>query len=56
MGKIYFQPTLSDDIENKFREKANKRYENRKGSFNNTLIDLITDFVEGTIELPEKKE
>lgn len=56
MGKIYFQPTLKDDIENKFREKANKRYHNRKGSLNNTLIDLITAFVDGKITLPDPEE
>lgn len=56
MGKIYFQPTLTDEVENKFREKANKRYKNRKGAFNSTLIDIITAFVNGEIELPAPKE
>ncbi len=44
------------DIEDKFREIANKRYKNRHGALNNTLIDLITALVEGKITLPEKKE
>ena len=55
MGKIYFQPTLPDEIENSFREKANQRYNNRKGAFNNTLIDLISAFVNDEIKLKEKE-
>jgi len=52
MGKIYFQPELSDSTEAEFREKANKRYKNKHGAFNKTIIDLIEAFVNGDIELP----
>lgn len=51
----WFQPTLPDEVEDKFREKANKRYKNRKGALNNTLIDLITAFANDEIKLPEKE-
>lgn len=55
MGKIYFQPELTDEVEAQFREKANKRYKNKHGAFNNTIKDLIEAFTSGAIKLPPKK-
>jgi hypothetical protein len=53
MGKIYLEPDLNEEIENKFREKANKRYKFKKGALTYTIIDLIEAFVNDEIELPD---
>lgn len=56
MAKIYLEPDLTDEIEEKFREMASKRYKHKKGALTYTIIDLITAFTEDKIHLPEKKE